>query len=52
MNQATELSTKISRYSKTTLMLKLVIWIANYQDRFSSSRKHFLTVIVLHHFMV
>jgi hypothetical protein len=47
-NQATELSTKISRYSRTTFTRKIVIWIANYQDRLSPSGKHFLTVIMLH----
>jgi hypothetical protein len=38
-------------YSRTPLIRKLVIRIANYSDRFGSSGKYCLTLIVLHLFM-
>jgi hypothetical protein len=49
-----ELSVIVSsrKYSRIPLIRKLVIRIANYPDHLGPSSKHFLTVFLLHLFMV
>jgi hypothetical protein len=41
----------LKRIQQNSLIRQLVIWAANYPDPLGSSGAHFLTVIVLHHFM-